>query len=79
MKLDANGGDYGPYRDILVVLNATNEQVTFTDTSLQGVHLHLHPVQKGSSDMLTRQSKFDSKHGAATVGALTTAVFVRNE
>jgi hypothetical protein len=63
----------------LVVFNGTNEQVTFSDSNLQGIHLHLHPVQQGSSDILTRQSKFDSKHGAATVGALTTAVFVRNE
>ena len=78
MRLNANGGDYDRYTDILVVFNATNERVTFTDASLQGAHLHLHPVQQSSSDMLTRQSRFDSKHGAATVKALTTAVFVRN-
>jgi len=78
MKLNANGGDYGPYTDIVVVFNATSEQVTFADASLQGMHLHLHPVQQGSTDTLTRQSMFDSKHGAAIVGALTTAVFVRN-
>jgi pullulanase len=76
MKLDANGGDYGPYGNIVVIFNATNEQVNFTDAGLQGIHLHLHPVQQGSSDTLTRQSSFDSKQGAATVAALTTAVFV---
>jgi pullulanase len=76
MKLDANGADYGNYQHILVIFNATNQQLTFTDASLQGLHLHLHPVQQSSSDMLTRQSTFKSKQGAATVAALTTAVFV---
>jgi pullulanase len=38
--------------------------------------LHLHPVQRNSSDPTTRQSAFDSKAGTATVPALTTAVFV---
>jgi pullulanase len=78
MRLDANSGNHGPYQHILVVFNATNEQVTFSDASLQGLHLRLHPVQRGSSDSLTRQSSFNSKAGTATVGALTTAVFVSN-
>lgn len=58
--------------------SAFNEQVTFSDATLQGMHFRLHPVQRTSSDTLTRQSSFDSKAGAATVGALTTAVFVSN-
>jgi hypothetical protein len=53
--------------------------VTFSDVTLQGLHLRLHPVQRGSSDPLSRKSSFDSKAGAATVGALTTAVFVGND
>jgi pullulanase len=76
MKLDANGGNYGPFKHILVVFNATSQQLTFTDASLQGLHLHLHPVQQSSSDTLIRQSTFDSKEGSATLAALTTAVFV---
>ena len=60
----------------LLIFNATNQKLTFTDTSLQGLHLHLHPVQQSSSDTLTRQSTFDSKGGAATIPSLTTAVFV---
>ena len=76
MKLDANGRDYGPYAGILVIFNATNQQVTFTDASLEGTHLHLHPVEQTSSDTLTRQSTFNSKEGAAIVSAVTTAVFV---
>jgi pullulanase len=76
MKLDANGGNYGPYKHILVLFNATNGTVTFTNSKLQGLALQLHPVQKNSSDPITRQSTFNSKTGTATVPALTTAVFV---
>ena len=76
MKLDANGGNYGMYKHILVVFNATNAQVNFTDSRLQGLTLHLHMVQKQSSDPATRQSSFNLKTGTATVSALTTAVFV---
>ena len=76
MKLDSNGGHYGSFKHIVVIFNATNQQLTFTDASLQGLHLHLHPVQQSSSDMLTRQSTFDSEIGAVTIAAMTTAVFV---
>lgn len=76
MKLDGDGGNYGRFKHIVVIFNATNQQLTFNDTSLQGLRLHLHPVQQSSSDPLIRQSTFDSKEGSATVAALTTAVFV---
>jgi pullulanase len=76
MKLDANGGDFGIYKHIVVLFNATNAEVTFSDGRLQGLALHLHPVQRNSSDPSTRQSTFNSKAGSATVPALTTAVFV---
>ena len=76
MKLDANGRDYGIYRHIVVVFNATNTQANFSDGRLQGLALHLHPIQTHSSDLITRQSTFNPKQGAVTVPALTTAVFV---
>jgi pullulanase len=76
MKLDANGGNYGIYKHIVVIFNATNAQVTFTDSRLHGLALHLHPVQLRSADPTTRKSTFNSKAGSATVPALTTAVFV---
>ncbi len=76
MKLDANGGNYGMYKHILVVFNATNAQVNFTNGALQGIPFHLHMVQKQSSDLATRQSNFNLKTGTATVPALTTAAFV---
>jgi pullulanase len=76
MKLDANGGTYGVFKHIVVVFNASNAQVNFTDTRLQGLKLHLHPEQRSSSDPLARQSTFNSQQGTAMVPALTTAVFV---
>ena len=76
MKLDANGGNYGIYKHIVVLFNATNSAVTFTNSQLQGLALQLHPIQRSSSDPITRQSTFTSKTGTATVPALTTAVFV---
>jgi len=76
MRLDANGRDYGDYKHIVVVFNATNAQETFTDARLQGLRLHLHPVQQHSSDPATRQSSFNAQSGTATVPGLTTAVFV---
>jgi len=76
MKLDANGGEYGRFQHIVVVFNATNAQVSFTDSRLQGLALHLHHVQRNSSDPITRQSTFNSQQGTALVPALTTAVFV---
>ncbi len=79
MKLDANGGDYGIYKHIVVVFNATNASVTFTNSMLQGMALHLHPVQAYSADPSTRQSTFSSSAGSVTVPALTTAVFVREK
>jgi pullulanase len=76
MKLDGNGGDYGAYRHIVVLFNATNAQVSFTNSALQGLKMRLHPEQRNSADPLTRQSTFNSQQGTATVPALTTAVFV---
>ena len=76
MKLDANGGNYGSYRHIVVVFNATNAESTFTSASLKGLDLKLHPIQKESADPSTRESTFNRSEGTAKVPALTTAVFV---
>lgn len=76
MKLDANGRHYGPFQHIVVVFNASNATVSFADSRLQGLRLHLHPEQQHSADPITRQSTFNSQSGTATVPALTTAVFV---
>lgn len=77
MKLDDDTGNVRGFRHILVVFNATNGWVSFTDQTLQGLRLHLHPVQVQSSDPIVRQSSFNGRQGTVSVPALTTAVFVR--
>jgi pullulanase len=76
MKLDSNGHNYGPYKHIVVVFNATNAQATYTNAQLAGLNLQLHPVQQNSADPATRTSTFTKKTGTVTIPALTTAVFV---
>ena len=77
MKLDDNTGEIRGFKHILVVFNATNGWVSFTDERLQGLRLRLHPVQLESSDPIVRQSSFNAEQGTVSVPALTTAVFVR--
>jgi pullulanase len=77
MKLDDNAGHYDGFNHLLVVFNATNSAVNCTDTHLQGLHLHLHPVLLNSSDAVVKQSSFSGAQGTVSVPALTTAVFVQ--
>ena len=79
MRLKANGGNYGPSRQILVIFNGTTSITSISDPSLQGMHFQLHPVQRGSTDAATRQSSFKPSSGTATVPALTVAVFVSEQ
>jgi pullulanase len=79
MKVDANGGDFGRYQHIVVVFNATNAEVSFQNSTLVGLGLHLHPVQRHSSDAIVGQSSFNAQTGTVDVPALTTAVFVSRQ
>ncbi len=77
MKLDDNAGHYSGFNHVLVVFNATNSTLTFTDAHLAGLHLHLHPVLLNSADPIVKQSSFNGQQGTVNVPALTTAVFVQ--
>ncbi len=79
MKLDDHGQNYGGAHHMVVFFNASNAKVVFTDATLAGMQLHLHPVQAGSSDTILREAAFDSKGGTATIPALTTVVFVADK
>jgi pullulanase len=46
MKLDAHGKNYGICKHIVVLFNATNAPVTFTNSQLQGLTLRLHQCSK---------------------------------
>ena len=76
MKLDDHGHNYGGAHHVVVLFNASNAEVTFTNAALAGTELHLHPAQQSGSDATVKQSTLDSKKGTAIIPALTTAVFV---
>ncbi len=80
MRLDDHGNNYGSgIHHAVVFFNARNEPVTFTDGTLKGMALSLHRAQEHSTDPVVRASTFDSKQGAATVPALSTAVFISKQ
>ncbi|WP_349774838.1 alpha-1,6-glucosidase domain-containing protein [Deinococcus taeanensis] len=74
MKLSGAVSATNPYRQVLVVFNATGQSVTLNDPALTGLNLSLHPVLAGSTDPVVKGSR--ASGGSVTVPALTTAVFV---
>ena len=74
---DTQGGDIDPnYEKIVVVFNATQNETAFTDNTLTGLALELHPVQKNSTDPLLKITSFDAAAGALIVPGWTTVVYV---
>ncbi len=67
-------GSAVPYRDIVVVFNASGKTVDFKDSTLAPLKLSLHPVQAASADPVVKGSKVTGN--MLSVPALTTAVFV---
>ncbi|HEX6289918.1 MAG TPA: pullulanase-type alpha-1,6-glucosidase [Herpetosiphonaceae bacterium] len=67
------------YEQIVVLFNANDEPQTFTDSSLTGKRLALHPEQAVSSDPIVRTASYNQATGTFTIPARTTAVFVMQE
>jgi hypothetical protein len=63
------------YKEIVVLFNARPTPVKFIDPAFAGKKFELHSVQQNSSDVLMRDSKFDSTNGEFTIPGRTTAVF----
>lgn len=76
-RLKSKGAIGGPYRQVLVVINATTKRQAVSDPSLTGHIFVLHPEQQNSADPATRTATFDSQSGSASVPPLSTAVFVQ--
>jgi pullulanase len=74
MKLSGQIGQGNPYRDVVVVFNATGQTVNVNDASLRNLKLELHPVLAASTDAVVKTSRV--ANGALSVPGLTTAVFV---
>ncbi len=65
------------YEQIVVVINANDAVQTFSDPSLVGRGLMLHPVQRQSVDPLVRATSYDGAGGTIVVPGRTAAVFVK--
>jgi pullulanase len=64
------------YEQIVVIFNATPEEVIFTDEMFVDQSFDLHPVLAESGDEIVQASAFDAENASFSVPALTTAVFV---
>ncbi|MBE2231901.1 MAG: pullulanase-type alpha-1,6-glucosidase, partial [Anaerolinea sp.] len=68
--------DLDPDREwIVALINANDEAQTFSDASLVGLELALHPVQANGVDAVVKTASFDPASGAFTVPGRTAAVF----
>ncbi|MBK8901694.1 MAG: pullulanase-type alpha-1,6-glucosidase [Anaerolineaceae bacterium] len=74
---DVTGEDLDPNVDIVVVVfNATPDDMTFTDTAVTNLPFSLHPIQQNSVDGVVQTAAFEAATGTFAVPAWTTAVFV---
>ncbi|KAE9589814.1 putative glycosidase [Lupinus albus] len=64
------------YSFIVVVFNASPEEVSFVNPSLKSRNLQLHPIQVMSSDELVKTSTYKVSSGCFVVPQRTTSVFV---
>jgi pullulanase len=76
MTLNDHGRDYGSYHQVVVVINATLNPISFQNDQLRGLGLYLHPEEARSTDPTTASSSINDKTGTVLVPGLTTAVFV---
>lgn len=73
---DLTGEDIDPNFDmVIVVFNATPDEVSFTEAATTNLPFSLHPVQQNSVDEIVKTAVFDNVSGTFTVPAWTTAVF----
>jgi pullulanase/glycogen debranching enzyme len=79
MRIVAPAGTPGPWGQVLALVNASPEPVTYTEPVLKGQPLKLHPLQRGSKDPLVRATSFDCRTGTFTIAGRTAAVFVAKD
>ncbi|NDJ77283.1 MAG: pullulanase-type alpha-1,6-glucosidase, partial [Chloroflexi bacterium] len=77
---DMTDVDLDPNTEFIVVLfNAGDEDITFTQPDLIDLALELHPIQISSYDTVVQTAAFDAESGTFSIPARTTAVFVLPE
>jgi hypothetical protein len=65
--------------EVVVLINARPEAVTFQIPELAGEKLALHPEQRSSADPVVRQSRFVKATGTFRIPGRTAAVFVQGK
>ncbi|MFD1217478.1 pullulanase-type alpha-1,6-glucosidase [Microbulbifer celer] len=75
---DADGKIDRRYGRIVVLFNGDKEGVTFSNDTLAGSHLKLHPMQRHSADPALRHADFNRNTGTFTLPGRATAVFVES-
>ena len=74
---DTVGEDLDANHDLVVVVfNATPDDISYSVDALIGAGLELHPIQQNSFDPVVQNASFASETGSLNVPAWTTAVFV---
>lgn len=74
---DTVGNDLDPNHDLIVVVfNATPDDLAYSVEALVDTGLELHPVQQNSFDTVAQMANFDAETGTFNVPAWTTAVYV---
>lgn len=77
MHLDDSELQIDPnYSDIVVVFNATPDEISYRIDGAATADYELHPIQFASNDAAVRLASVDRETGTFTVPAYTTAVFV---
>lgn len=76
LKNEDAGAINDPYKQIVVVFNATAEAQTLALEDFKGQAFSLHPELQNSADALVKTAAFESASGSFNVPARTTAVFV---
>jgi hypothetical protein len=66
------------YHELLVVINARPDGLTFGDESLVGKEFRLHPILQNSVDERVRAATFNATTGSFSIAGRTSAVFVRD-
>jgi len=64
------------YSEILVFFNASQETITFSDSTWMGAGFALHPVLVNSVDAVAARAAFNQSAGTFSIPPLTTSVFV---
>ena len=76
---DTSGADLDPnVSRIVVAFNASKDSLTFSDASLKGLKLELHPVQQESVDTRLASAVFDGEAGSLTIPGRSTVVWVES-